>query len=103
MSIRRAPVDRTSASASGSVQSIAVIGPLADTVALDWYSGTQPYTVTPLAGSGAGRQKPLYAFGYGLSYTTFAYSGLGVDVVAGTEKRLAVSFDVKNTGARTGD
>jgi beta-glucosidase len=32
------------------LKSIAVIGPLADTVALDWYSGTPPYTVTPLAG-----------------------------------------------------
>jgi beta-glucosidase len=31
-------------------QSIAVIGPLADQVVLDWYSGTPPYTVTPLAG-----------------------------------------------------
>jgi beta-glucosidase len=30
--------------------SIAVIGPLADTVALDWYSGTPPFVVTPLAG-----------------------------------------------------
>jgi beta-glucosidase len=32
------------------LKSIAVIGPLADKVALDWYSGTPPYTVTPLAG-----------------------------------------------------
>jgi beta-glucosidase len=32
------------------VKTIAVIGPLADKVALDWYSGTPPYTVTPLAG-----------------------------------------------------
>ena len=32
------------------VKSIAVIGPYADTVLLDWYSGTPPYTVTPLAG-----------------------------------------------------
>jgi len=32
------------------LKSIAVIGPLADTVALDWYSGTPPHTVTPLAG-----------------------------------------------------
>lgn len=32
------------------IQSIAVIGPLSDTVALDWYSGTPPFTVTPLAG-----------------------------------------------------
>jgi beta-glucosidase len=32
------------------LKSIAVIGPLADKVALDWYSGTPPYTVTPLEG-----------------------------------------------------
>jgi beta-glucosidase len=32
------------------LKSIAVIGPLADKVELDWYSGTPPYTVTPLAG-----------------------------------------------------
>ncbi|WP_255484114.1 glycoside hydrolase family 3 C-terminal domain-containing protein [Granulicella sp. 5B5] len=31
-------------------QSIAVIGPWADTVALDWYSGTPPRVVTPLEG-----------------------------------------------------
>jgi beta-glucosidase len=33
-----------------SARKIAVIGPLADKVALDWYAGTPPYTVTPLAG-----------------------------------------------------
>jgi beta-glucosidase len=42
------------------LKTIAVIGPLADTVALDWYSGTPPYVVTPLAGirerAGAGAQ-----------------------------------------------
>ena len=32
------------------VKSIAVLGPLADVVALDWYSGTPGYTITPLAG-----------------------------------------------------
>jgi beta-glucosidase len=32
------------------LRSIAVIGPLADEVLLDWYSGTPPYVVTPLAG-----------------------------------------------------
>jgi len=32
------------------VKRIAVIGPRADEVLLDWYSGTPPYTVTPLAG-----------------------------------------------------
>ena len=32
------------------LKSIAVIGPLADSVLLDWYSGTPPYRITPLEG-----------------------------------------------------
>jgi beta-glucosidase len=32
------------------VHRIAVVGPLADRVHIDWYSGTPPYLVTPLAG-----------------------------------------------------
>jgi beta-glucosidase len=32
------------------IKSIAVIGPLADSVHWDWYGGTPPYTVTPLQG-----------------------------------------------------
>ena len=38
------------------IKSIAVIGPYADQVLLDWYSGTPPYTVSPLEGikNGAG-------------------------------------------------
>jgi beta-glucosidase len=32
------------------IKTIAVIGPLADTVMLDWYSGTPPYRITPLQG-----------------------------------------------------
>ncbi len=45
---------------------------------------------------------PLYPFGYGLSYTTFAYSGLSVPETskAGT---LAVDVTVKNTGKSAGD
>ncbi|MBM9508114.1 glycoside hydrolase family 3 C-terminal domain-containing protein [Actinacidiphila acididurans] len=44
---------------------------------------------------------PLYPFGYGLSYTTFAYSGLTVSApdAAGN---VTVGFDVKNTGSRAG-
>src|SRR5580692_6364122 len=46
----------------------------------------------------AEKKAVLFPFGYGLSYTTFAYSGL--KVTAG--KETAVSFTVKNTGSRTG-
>jgi beta-glucosidase len=38
------PLDRTK------VKSIAVLGPLANQVLLDWYSGTPPYTVSPREG-----------------------------------------------------
>ena len=38
------PLDRAK------LHSLAVIGPLADQVVLDWYSGTPPYAVTPFAG-----------------------------------------------------
>ena len=50
------------------------------------------------------KQKPLYAFGYGLSYTSFAYSHLRVSTPTLTAGGTAtVSVDVKNTGARAGD
>jgi beta-glucosidase len=42
-------------------------------------------------------KKPLFAFGFGLSYTTYAYSGLSVDSAAKT-----VRFTVKNTGKGAG-
>lgn len=45
----------------------------------------------------ATRKQPLFPFGFGLSYTTFAYSGLEVDSAA-----RAVHFTVKNTGSRAG-
>ncbi len=43
--------------------------------------------------------KPLFPFGYGLSYTAFAYTGLHVDKDGAN---MHVRFSVKNTGARTG-
>lgn len=43
----------------------------------------------------------LYPFGYGLTYTDFAYSDLEVELVDRTN--LRVSFCVKNTGSRASD
>ncbi len=50
-----------------------------------------------------GQPAPLFPFGYGLSYTTFAYSNLSVSpAVASPNGPVTVSFDVKNTGERAG-
>ena len=42
---------------------------------------------------------PLFAFGHGLSYTSFAYENLKTESKGGA---LTVSFDVRNTGKRAG-
>ena len=44
---------------------------------------------------------PLFEFGYGLSYTTFAYSGLGVQQTG--ELAYTVTATIKNTGKAAGE
>jgi beta-glucosidase len=68
-------------------------------------STPKPFEVRYTEGSDVGYRgyarsgdKPLYPFGYGLSYTGFRYSGLKV---AGG-KTVAATFTVTNTGKRAG-
>ena len=49
------------------------------------------------------RSTPLYPFGHGLSYTTFAFDNLRVTPAARVGATIDVSVDVTNTGKRTGD
>lgn len=64
-----------------------------------------PFSVTYAEGSDVGYRRfakngmrPLFAFGHGLSYTTFRYSDLRVS----GGQTLKASFDVTNTGSRSG-
>jgi beta-glucosidase len=50
------------------------------------------------------RQKPLYPFGYGLSYTTFRYSKLHISsMTLHSGGTVNVKVDVSNIGQRAGD
>jgi beta-glucosidase len=50
------------------------------------------------------KDKPLYPFGYGLSYTAFAYQGVSLSSPnAGPDDAVHVTVRVRNTGHRAGD
>jgi beta-glucosidase len=47
--------------------------------------------------------EPLYAFGYGLSYTTFTYRNLSLPSQVKTGDPVTVKVEVANTGTRAGE
>jgi beta-glucosidase len=46
--------------------------------------------------------KPLYAFGHGLSYTTFGYGEVTITPARTPDGKVEVAFDVTNSGSRAG-
>jgi beta-glucosidase len=64
----------------------------------DEYDVTKGFTYMYLNG------KPLFPFGHGLSYTSFEYSNLKLSSdQVNSAGQVAISVDIKNTGARAGD
>ena len=46
---------------------------------------------------------PVYPFGYGLSYTTFEYSGLTAPETVSANDGISCKVTVKNAGSRAGE
>jgi len=68
-----------------------------------YLSGFTSYDHKPSEEKGGNKFDPQWPFGYGLSYTTFAYRALQVDKSEITMKdALTISVEVANTGDRLG-
>ncbi len=78
------------------------------TLSWPYHVGQQPVYYNQEPGWHASRyvdmpSEPLFAFGYGLSYTTFAYDNLRLDkTMLKKGEPLRVSVEVTNTGTRAG-
>lgn len=62
---------------------------------MDYYLGYRYYDHNAI--------KPLFAYGYGLSYTTYTYGALTAPATAGKTDTVMVTVPVKNTGTVAGD
>ena len=69
-----------------SAKNVAVVGPLADTLYTDWYSGTLPYAVTPAEGISAKLGTPVSS-SEGVDRIALRDTATGEYVTAGTGRR----------------
>ncbi|MDD3118612.1 MAG: glycoside hydrolase family 3 N-terminal domain-containing protein [Victivallales bacterium] len=78
------------------------------TISVPYHVGQQPIYYSQVRGQHGDRyadltQQPLFAFGEGLSYTTFEYADARLDRdVYGPDDTIHISVDVTNTGTRDG-
>ena len=70
---------------------------------IDEWGYTYMYYGKGTKNQGKQAAKPMYPFGYGLSYTTFGYSDFNIPGVFNMDETKDVTLTVSNTGSRDGD